>query len=234
MLAAPCHLRPRCLPRIGHPARAGERGAAQAPPPPTEEPLAKPSLHPPRCDPSREPGSAPVQPGRRDAAGSCLPRPARIPISFLGSLWLWHQPRNLLFLMQTPPLPQRYQGLASPLAARHKQPRVPRVPRGPHPPQADITLCGELTRQEPPGPTEDSSGFPGPRHHDQGCNAASCHAGPASQEWQVHGWGGVSPGVPSLWSGSSVAGRAMRLQPRCPHRRDRPYSSRGETRRCLA
>lgn len=100
------------------------------------------STHLPRCDPSREAGSMAVLLGRRDAAGSYPPRPAGIPISFPASLWPWHQPQNLLLLMQTLPLPRRYQGSASPPAARHKQLQVP---RGPHPPQADITLRGELT-----------------------------------------------------------------------------------------
>lgn len=119
---------PRRLPGVGHPARAGDS------PPATEERSVKPSTHPPRRDPSRQPGSAAGE------EGCCrqLPAPTGRDPHFLRGQPLAVAPTpNLLFLSQTPPLPRRYQGSASPPAARRKQPRVL---RGPHPPQADITL----------------------------------------------------------------------------------------------
>lgn len=88
--------------------------------------------------------------------------------------------------------------------------------RPPPTPGRDITLHGEMTRQEPPGLAEDGSAFPEPWHHGWGCDAGSCIPGAAAL--RLRG----SLGVPSPWSGSSAAGRATHLQLRCPHRCDHP------------
>lgn len=151
------------------------------------------SLCPPRCDPPRELGSAAGEEGRCRQ----LPAPAgRDPHSLPRQPLAAAPAPNLLFLIQTLPLLRRYQGSASPPAARHKQPRVL---RGPHPPRADITL--PQRRADTPGAAGSGSGFPGPRHHDQRHNTTSCHAAPASRSSTAGGPGAPQPtvGLPGGW-----------------------------------